>query len=190
MAEFFVDLCRTRGAGMRVSGEEVARELRPLSESERLGRLLERARAEGVLTGEGEEGRMMRLAETFKANRRAVSGYRPGGYDGRVIVVRAGEAEGGAQDGVDDPTLGWGRVADRVETREVSGDHYTMLSGARVIELAGVIRSYLDEAEQAEEADDRAETGGRDEDYSGDEIGGHDKVEVAPESIRPGRSQR
>ena len=59
-------------------------------------------------------------------NRRAWRAYQPLPYPGRLVVFRATEQPEWPGCRFDDPTMGWGSLApDRVEVRDVPGDHLT-----------------------------------------------------------------
>ena len=61
---------------------------------------------------------------------------------GRGMLVRAGA---GKDDLLDSAMLGWDELmAGRLEVRNVSGDHYTMLAGVNARALADELRTYFD----------------------------------------------
>ena len=62
---------------------------------------------------------------TGQAYRRAVAGFIPRPYRGRVVLLRAAEAQLSASD---DPTMGWSRVAPDCEVHVIPGGHVTALT--------------------------------------------------------------
>lgn len=70
---------------------------------------------------------------------RAVRSYVARAYPGKVIVLRTSATEGRFPG---DPTLGWGQVAEAVETRLIPGDHLTCLT-EHVTVLAETMDAYL-----------------------------------------------
>ena len=73
----------------------------------------------------------------------AVRIYRPGRFDGRIILFRSTDLA--ATDGFRDPYLGWERIAsDGVEVQWVAGEHLTMMQEPFVAELAARLRDCID----------------------------------------------
>ncbi len=62
---------------------------------------------------------------TFDRYYRAVMGYLPGPYAGRIVLVWPADEPG---DHGADPTMGWGRVAPAVDVHTLPGDHSTIVS--------------------------------------------------------------
>ncbi|HEX8145061.1 MAG TPA: sulfotransferase [Pyrinomonadaceae bacterium] len=115
-----------------------------------------------------------RLFEVFKTNIRAVRGYEPQPYSGRITlfrardrVVKAGQNRGlgwgqnllrgikknlHARDAqAQSKANGWASIAaEGVEVCDVPGDHYTMLKKPNVEALAEQLRTHLDQAQVAE----------------------------------------
>ncbi len=108
-----------------------------------LGRVLERARAAGLLPGGLDPARMRQLYGVFRSNLRALYEYRPGSFGGRAILLRAGERGPGGRlrektDG------GWERVVrGGLEVRTVPGTHYTLVREPRVETLAAEVERAL-----------------------------------------------
>jgi len=108
-----------------------------------LDRVVERAKARGLLPAEIGAAEVRRLVEVLRANLRALRGYLPGIYPGRVTLFRAADATAPHHDS----TLGWGEIAaGGVEVHHVPGDHYSMLREPHVRTLAGKFRARLEAA--------------------------------------------
>ncbi len=106
-------------------------------------RVLERARAGGLLPSEIGRPEMEHLLAVLRANLQALRGYLPGAYPGRVALLRAAEATVRRPD----PSLGWNdRAAGGVETHEVPGDHYSMMREPQVRVLAKKLGALLERA--------------------------------------------
>ncbi|HEY3909053.1 MAG TPA: amino acid adenylation domain-containing protein [Stellaceae bacterium] len=87
-----------------------------------------------------------RMAAVFKANFRAIGGYRPGQIAGDLALIRTAggfpaellEYESG--ESLDDPGLGWSElVAGRLEIRTMPGDHLSMLDPAHLPSMARIL---------------------------------------------------
>ncbi|MET0396637.1 MAG: non-ribosomal peptide synthase/polyketide synthase [Longimicrobiaceae bacterium] len=103
-----------------------------------LGRVLEHARAAGLLPGGLDPARMGQLYGVFRSNLRALYEYRPGSYGGRATLLRAAEGGSGTRAG------GWERVVrGGLEVRTVPGTHYTMVREPRVETLAAEVERAL-----------------------------------------------
>ena len=74
-----------------------------------------------------------------RAYRRAVLGYSPRPYSGRVVLFRTDELLLRAPD---DPTAGWRRIATQLEVCPIPGDHYTCIT-EHLDSLAGCLTTYL-----------------------------------------------
>ncbi len=110
-----------------------------LPPTEALRRILDEGIQRGVLDRQIRRRELERLYRLFAANDRAMKRYRPGRYDGRVALFRSAHWDG-------DPTLGWSRVARRVDVRVVGGDHATMVREPHVRGLAAMLRAQLADA--------------------------------------------
>ncbi len=111
---------------------------------EEMNRLLARAREAGLLRADLRPRQVQRMMGVYKANLRALAGYRAGSYAGRLTVFRPREAP-------DDPRLlpanGWEPLtAEPIEVEVVPGDHYTMLAAPHVPLLAGRLRHCIERA--------------------------------------------
>src|SRR5207245_2599891 len=108
-----------------------------------IDRVLERARARGLLPPEISVAEARRLLEVLRANLRALHGYLPAGYPGLVTLFRSA----GAAAPPPDPTYGWRPLATGgVEVHEVPGDHYSIVREPHVGVLSDLLRARLDEA--------------------------------------------
>ena len=91
--------------------------------------------ADGVVVG----GRDDLLFDRY---RRLMAAYRPGVHAGPVTLFWP---DGERRLGSDDPTLGWGRVAPRLQVVSVAGDHHGCLT-THAADLAASMRARLDAA--------------------------------------------
>ncbi len=99
-----------------------AEELRSLPPGERLGHVLELARAAGQIPPDFDLARAERYLAVYQANRQALQGWRPGVYPGRVTLFRAEQRP--PEEGPDvDGTLGWSALAAGVDVIPVPGSH-------------------------------------------------------------------
>ncbi len=87
-----------------------------------------------------------RMAAVFKANFRAIGGYRPGPIPGDLALIRTAggfpaellEYESG--ESLEDPGLGWSElVQGRLEIRTMPGDHLSMLDPAHLPGMARIL---------------------------------------------------
>jgi amino acid adenylation domain-containing protein len=112
----------------------------------RLDRILERAKAQGLLPPEIGLEEVRRLVEVLRANLRALRGYLPGSYPGRATLFRAAQAQRTGPD----PAYGWRALAlGGVDVLEVPGDHYSMVREPHVQVLAERLRARLQDAASA-----------------------------------------
>ena len=82
------------------------------------------------------------------ANLKALRGYLPGPYPGRVSLFRSSEAAASSLD----PGLGWRALAAHVDVHDVPGDHHTMVREPHVATLAERLEKALEEAERPNRA--------------------------------------
>jgi thioesterase domain-containing protein/acyl-CoA synthetase (AMP-forming)/AMP-acid ligase II len=94
-----------------------------------------------------------RMLAVFKANFRAIGGYRPGPIPGDMAVIRTeGQYppeffEFETADALNDPTLGWGGlVQGKVEVRRMPGDHMAMLQPANLPSMTRLMADLVREA--------------------------------------------
>jgi thioesterase domain-containing protein len=128
-------------------------DLAQLDSTEQLNYILEHARLlEFLFPSEGLP-QLGRLFQTFKANVRAMWGYRPQIYPGRITLFQAEEGTfttGAGATQQPDPASSWPQFStEPVEVHFVPGDHYTMLAEPHVQALAEHLRTYLDQAQAA-----------------------------------------
>jgi amino acid adenylation domain-containing protein len=98
--------------------------------------------------GESEDGgvetaQLRGLYELFGANARALLGYVPGPYAGRVVLFQAGEEPPEVRRRAG---LAWRAVAADLETHILPGSHYTLVREPHVRALAERLRSLLEAA--------------------------------------------
>ena len=116
-------------------------ELLPLSPDGQLAAILSRVdESHRLLSGLGIEA-VRRMFDVFKSNLRALRGYAPQVYAGRVTLFRAAErGEWGPPGG----TMSWDAwAAGGVQTCPVPGDHYTMMREPHVRVLAENLARHL-----------------------------------------------
>ena len=97
-----------------------------------------------ILPADMEVAQLALLFAVFEGNARAFQAYTPPSLElaSRIVLFRATD---GKNDGLDGPELGWNEfLGDRLEVRQVSGNHYTMLASPNARELAEQLRTYLD----------------------------------------------
>jgi thioesterase domain-containing protein len=73
----------------------------------------------------------------FETNYRAALSYRPGRYDGPMVLITAGENEATRDTG------GWAALAPALDHRTAGGDHYSMLRAPHLAGLAATLRDAL-----------------------------------------------
>src|SRR5206468_662106 len=113
-----------------------------LGADERLGVLLEQARAANLLPPDIGLDQIRRLLDVFKANLRAMRAAVARPYAGRIALFRAADRLAADEP---DPTLGWGALAaGGVEVQVVAGDHYTIVREPHVRALAERLGACLD----------------------------------------------
>jgi amino acid adenylation domain-containing protein len=110
--------------------------LHGLGIEEVLTRILEIGHAAGALAPAIELRDIRRLFEHFRANRRALAGYQPAPYPGPAVLFRSGDRVARLKPG-EDPSLGWGDwITGGLQILDLPGDHYSILRGTIVQELA------------------------------------------------------
>jgi amino acid adenylation domain-containing protein len=153
LAGFAADLARSAGRELSLTPGSLA----GLPPEAQLRTLWTHAREAGLLPpGTGlEELRV--LLEVAQANLRAVAGYSPEPYEGRMLLLRAKDARRGAEV---EPTHGWGRLAaSGLSVEDLPGDHHGVLRAPHVHELAERLTRWLAEAERAESGHGERGTG-------------------------------
>jgi thioesterase domain-containing protein len=116
----------------------------PEGGEEAMNRLLAQARQAGLLRADLRPGQVQRMMGVYKANLRALAGYRARSYAGRLAVFRPREAP-------DDPRLlpanGWEPLTgEPIEVDVVPENHYTMLAVPHVPLLARRLRHCIERA--------------------------------------------
>jgi len=115
----------------------------PLETDSSVERVLERAKARGLLPSDIGLAEVRCLLEVLRSNLRALRRYLPASYPGRVTLFRA--ALGTAPR--PDATYGWRSLATGgVEVHEVPGDHYSIVREPHVRVLSDLLRARLDDA--------------------------------------------
>ncbi len=119
VAGFAADLVRLSGRSVAF-GREV---LEGLDIDAALDRLAELGRGEGVLPPEVDKSRLRERFDLFSRHVKALQGYRPRPYNGRVTLFRASAS---LAPGATDPALGWSALA-RAQAHLFDADHYSLL---------------------------------------------------------------
>ncbi|MEW5925955.1 MAG: amino acid adenylation domain-containing protein [Gemmatimonadota bacterium] len=105
-----------------------------------LRRVLEGARAAGLLPPDVDAGRLEQLYAVFGANLAALHAYPARPYGGAVLLLRAAE-----HDPADAGSAGWERVArGGVELHVVPGSHFTLVREPHAAALAALLGRRLD----------------------------------------------
>jgi amino acid adenylation domain-containing protein len=119
LAGFAFDLVRLSGRPVPVGPEVLA----GLDVDSGLDRLVELGRAAGVLPPDVDRPRLRERFDLFSRNVKALEGYAPRPYGGRVALFRASAS---LAPGVTDPAFGWSALAD-AEAHVLDADHYSVL---------------------------------------------------------------
>jgi len=121
-------------------------ELRQLSPEEQVAYFTERAAGAGLVDAQ-ELAASGHVFAVFQKNVQAVHQYRTQSYDGSVTLIRAAE-QGKTNQLSDDPNLGWGQLADQVQTFSVASDHTQMMKSPQVVALAKLVKQALADREK------------------------------------------
>ncbi|HWS53776.1 MAG TPA: thioesterase domain-containing protein, partial [Pyrinomonadaceae bacterium] len=125
---------------LHVSRERIER----LDRDERLGHVLELAKAADLLPPDIERAHVSRLWEVFEANLVAARDYVPRPYAGRVTLVRAGANAAGR-----DQAGEWAPLArGGLEVLTVPGDHFSFVREPHAGALAEALRACLERARE------------------------------------------
>jgi thioesterase domain-containing protein/acyl carrier protein len=134
---FITDLERLSGRSLDL---DYAR-LSTLSEEEALAHAFQRIRAQGLMTGGGDQTSLERLYRVFRDNKRAMNHYHPEPYTGKVTLLLP-ETEPAAAAW---PDRGWNPlIGKNLECIAVPGDHYTMLQHPNLTTLVPAMQTALD----------------------------------------------
>ncbi|MEW5930744.1 MAG: amino acid adenylation domain-containing protein, partial [Gemmatimonadota bacterium] len=105
-----------------------------------LRRVLEGARAAGLVPPDLDAERIERLYAVFRANLAALHGYRPAPWSGAATLLRAAE-----HDPAQTESAGWERLIEGgVEVRVVPGSHFSMVREPHAEALAREVERALD----------------------------------------------
>ena len=115
------------------------------SADEQIRLFVERIQRAGVMHAEDSFGQVRRLLRVYRANVRAYRAYHARPYPGSITVLHAA-----AEPDPDAPgDLGWSAFTPLpVDSREVPGDHVTMLAEPNVRVLAETLRACLAEGKE------------------------------------------
>ncbi len=96
--------------------------------------------AAGALPPEVREEEVRELFLLFRANRRALTAYRPRPYGGRLLLLGAAETAASAAERL----AGWDRLAARgAEVHLLPGNHYSLLTAPRVAALSQLLETSI-----------------------------------------------
>jgi amino acid adenylation domain-containing protein len=120
--------------------------LRPLTQEQRLDLILERSKGGHFLPDGLDRAGMRRLLALFQNNGLAAVRYRPRLFDGKILLIRPRKPSKQAPGVPGDPLSGWGPLPTKgVTLRWMDGTHGQMLMQPWLDQLAGYMRSWLDE---------------------------------------------
>ena len=120
-------------------------ELEKLAPEQQLGYVMEKGREAGVVPEGVDLPVIKRLYEVFKNNHQAFRNYVPNHYRGQIALFKAEER---LSNGEQDPTMGWGKIAQALELQSVPGNHYTIVREPHVKVLAERLRDYCHKLER------------------------------------------
>jgi thioesterase domain-containing protein len=121
-----------------------ANELLALDKNVRLRRYLDAAKAARNIPAEVSEEQFARFLEVNAANVAASRAYRPGVYEGRIVLFRS------TTDSGLDETYGWERHAtEGVEVVRLDATHGQFVQGTNAAALANLMRPYMHELQDA-----------------------------------------
>ena len=118
-------------------------EMAGMPEEEQIRIVLQRAEEQGVMGAGIPLDQGIRLLNVFKNNGRAALDYRPGPYDGEILLFKPMEKSLSAFQYTRTETQGWETVCSRVVVHRVPGKHETMLSLPHVRTLAAILNPIL-----------------------------------------------
>ena len=128
---------------MRISLDIDEELMRQLDKQEQLNHILDRATRVKILPAEMELKEIALLFDVFANNAEAFQNYLPSPLEAGASAVLFRSVEG-KNETLDSPSLGWDHfLPDQLEVRNISGNHYSIMSGSNVRELAEQLRTYL-----------------------------------------------
>jgi thioesterase domain-containing protein len=105
-----------------------------LTPDAQLNYLVERVRLANILPPDADLLQLQRLYQVFQANIRAWQSYQPQLYNGQITFFRANNSNN-----VTGYDYGWSGIA-AVESYELPGDHYSIMSEPGIEMLAEVLK--------------------------------------------------
>ena len=131
------DLSNLYGKALPISVDELLQ----LELDQQLSYILNRAKQAQIFPSDVELQQMHQLLSVFSSNIRALHGYQPQSYPGRITLFSASEQ---ALAVAQDLAHGWGDLAaDGITTHRIQGDHYAIVRNPQVQVLAQQLRNYL-----------------------------------------------
>lgn len=85
-----------------------------------------------------------RIRQMYVVNHQAFETYIPQKYNGPITVFKSTKGYGDISKDMADPQMGWGRIANQVETHLIPGSHHAIMIGANVKLLAETLQNCLD----------------------------------------------
>ena len=86
--------------------------------------------------------------KVFWAHRNANGSFRPVKYDDAITMFRAATPPSFPGNRFDDLTLGWRPFANSVETIEIPGDHWSMVTEPNIRKLADAVKESMSKVEK------------------------------------------
>ncbi len=97
-------------------------------------------RRQEIMPAEFSSVELLALFHLFSTNLRALFAYRPGKHDGPIALIKSSASA--RED--PDPAFGWRELLQgSFEIEEIEGDHYSIVTGAHVGQLAAVLEEKL-----------------------------------------------
>jgi amino acid adenylation domain-containing protein len=97
----------------------------------------------GVIPTNASERDARRIFQVFSANAQALFDYRPGAYNGELLLLLAQNQAGAARHS---PQREWARSCSHLTVRQLPGDHFSLLKPPRVKALADALWACLSAA--------------------------------------------
>ncbi len=142
LAAFAADLASAFGGDLA----RMTRHFRGLSAEGRRDLVFRHFRIDRVYTEEAGPERRARLWNVLRASLLAWARYRPGPFDGKIIVFRAADAPRNGRPA--DPSMGWNAWArGGTSSHPIPGDHAGILADPGVARLAALLRAEIEAGE-------------------------------------------
>ncbi|HET6933427.1 MAG TPA: amino acid adenylation domain-containing protein, partial [Candidatus Angelobacter sp.] len=134
--------------------------LQALPQGAALGLLFEKVRGLSIIPEQAPYEELVKLFYKFRKNLRALLTYNAEPYAGRVTLIKSSGTTGDDND----PSLGWAAFAQgQFGIHEIEGDHYSIVTGAQVQELASLLEQKFSAYDDRAVAERHSEAGGIDD---------------------------